>query len=358
MGSKADVMVVAVTQVETKAIIELITSVSDQESIPFTVNDRTYHDLGQVNGAKIVLTISEMGAAGLGGAQESVRKGIEALNPNSVFMVGIAFGMDKYKQAIGDILVSKQLRLYDLQRVGKNEIVLRGDKPHASTRLINYCNGANLYWTGEKVRMGSILTGNKLIDNIDYREQLKKHEPEAIGGEMEGQGLYVSCNDKKIDWILIKAICDWADGRKKNPNKSQNQKVAAKNAASFFLCVLLNSELKNNDLKSSEQETARAKLSISLRRDGPITVRFYIQNISDVDARHVEATFSKNQENEVTVSTKDFNMKFPKNILSAGNSFYVMANPRPISHECKVTLKWMNPDDSISTDVRYLSYQT
>ena len=31
---------------------------------------------------------------------------------------------------------------------------------------------------------------------------------------MEGTGLYVSGYDQKIDWIVIKAICDFADGNK------------------------------------------------------------------------------------------------------------------------------------------------
>ena len=36
------------------------------------------------------------------------------------------------------------------------------------------------------------MTGEKLVDNVDYRKQLQAFESEAIGGEMEGAGLYVS----------------------------------------------------------------------------------------------------------------------------------------------------------------------
>ena len=81
-------------------------------------------------------------------------------------------------------------------------------------------------WRGSPVRSGVILTGGKLLDNIDYREQLLKLEPEAIGGEMEGAGLYVSSHDKKVDWIVVKAICDWADGDKKKNKKARQQKAA------------------------------------------------------------------------------------------------------------------------------------
>ncbi len=47
----------------------------------------------------------------------------------------------------------------------------------------------------------------------------------------------VSCQDKKVDWILVKAICDWADGHKAKDKKARQQ-TAAHNAASFVLHAL------------------------------------------------------------------------------------------------------------------------
>jgi tetratricopeptide (TPR) repeat protein len=54
---------------------------------------------------------------------------------------------------------------------------------------------------------------------------------------MEGAGLYVACQDKKVDWILVKAICDWADGNKAH-DKAARQQTAATNAAKFVLHAL------------------------------------------------------------------------------------------------------------------------
>ncbi|KJV05995.1 hypothetical protein [Methylocucumis oryzae] len=49
-----------------------------------------------------------------------------------------------------------------------------------------------------KLEFGQILTGEKLVDNVDYRDNLKAiYAIEAIGGEMEGSGLYTSAHDKK-----------------------------------------------------------------------------------------------------------------------------------------------------------------
>jgi hypothetical protein len=54
---------------------------------------------------------------------------------------------------------------------------------------------------------------------------------------MEGTGLYVACENKKVDWILVKGICDWADGNKAQEKESR-QKTAADNAAMFVLYAL------------------------------------------------------------------------------------------------------------------------
>ncbi len=51
---------------------------------------------------------------------------------------------------------------------------------------------------------------------------------------MEGAGLYTASERKKVDWILVKAICDWADGRKDDTY----QQLAAENAVRFLVYVL------------------------------------------------------------------------------------------------------------------------
>jgi hypothetical protein len=107
-----------------------------------------------------------------------------------------------------------------------------------------------------KVCFGLILSGEKLVDNIDFRGQLREFEPEAIGGEMEGAGLYVACQDARVDWVLVKSICDWADGRK-DQSKDELQRNAAHNAASFVLHVLQMTPLKR---KGKQRESNSSTL--------------------------------------------------------------------------------------------------
>ena len=103
--------------------------------------------------------------------------------------------------------------------------------------LLNHLKSAELLWEGARVRFGLVLSGEKLVDNLDFRQQLKGFASEAIGGEMEGAGLYVACQDKKVDWMLVKGICDWADGHKAQ-DKDARQQTAAHNATAFVLHAL------------------------------------------------------------------------------------------------------------------------
>lgn len=231
-----DLVLVTVNAHESQAVHAAFREATGREAIPVPLKERLYHDLGSVNGTTVYHAISEMGAGGSGGMQQTVERVIGALKPGAVIAVGIAFGVNEEKQAIGDILVSKLLRLYDLQRVGtRGKIVLRGARPDASPRLMSHFRGfAQTKWGGARVRIGVLLTGDKLVDDVDYRDQLLEVESEAEGGEMEGAGLYASSYDNRVDWIVIKAICDWADGNK-CVEKAARQQLAARNAAEFVV---------------------------------------------------------------------------------------------------------------------------
>jgi len=234
---KADILIVTVTKVESRAVMKAFQEATGQSAKPEHIDSRTYHHLGTINRARVYMAVSEMGAGGLGASHQTVQKAISALQPSAVIMTGIAFGINEQKQPVGDILVSQQILLYELQRVGHNKIIPRGDKAHASARLINLFRSADLYWEENQVSFGLILTGEKLIDDMDFRDQLAQLAPEAIGGEMEGAGLYVACQDSYVDWILVKAVCDWADGNKA-VDKVERQQLAAQNAAKFVLFTL------------------------------------------------------------------------------------------------------------------------
>lgn len=243
---KADLLLVTATEVEARAVLNM-SSLHGSTFGQLHIEDNTYFDLGVIGGARIFMVQSEMGAGGPAGATLVVHEGIKALSPSAVIMIGIAFGLIPEKQRLGDILVARQLVGYELQKIeqgpdGEEIIRPRGDRVQASPRLLSRLRACIFDWQGPKVHFGLILSGDKLANHKNFRNKLLSIEPEAVGGEMEGTGVYAAAYRNKVDWILVKAICDWADGHKDDAYQQQ----AAENAVRFILYVLQQRGLAEN----------------------------------------------------------------------------------------------------------------
>lgn len=241
-NAQCDVLIVTAAHVETQALLARCKQETGQDFKRQFLGEGTYHDLHRIGGARIFLVQTEQGTVGPGAATLTVQEGIQLLAPSAVLLVGIAFGMQPDEQQLGDILVSRQLSTYEVQRIGQGpngEWIMRsrGDRPQVSPRLLGMIRSSLLDWQGPNVHLGLVLSGEKLIDNHDFREQLRQLEPEAVGGEMEGAGLYSAALRRRIDWVVMKAICDWADGEKVL-QKQQRQQTAAENAANFVVHML------------------------------------------------------------------------------------------------------------------------
>jgi nucleoside phosphorylase len=243
MNPTSDILIVTATSVESRAVLNTFRDSPDTATAILSERGLPYHDLGLLGGQHLLLVQSEMGTMGLGASLQTVQDAITCFRPSAVVMVGLAFGVSPAKLGIGDILVSKQIMFYEPQRVGsvdgESRLTFRGSKVDVSTRLLRHFRAAELYWDRKavKIEFGLILSGEKLIDNLEFRQRLLELEPEAIGGEMEGAGLYAACQKSAVDWILVKGICDFADGNKAT-NKARRQRTAASNAARFVLHVL------------------------------------------------------------------------------------------------------------------------
>src|SRR5712692_5052706 len=114
--NQADVLLVTATVVEARAVLTLIHQQGGTSKRLF-IKEREYFDLGEIGGTRTFLVQSERGMVGPGGATLVVYDAIKALSPRAVIMVGIAFGLRPGEQKLGDILVSRQLVGYEVQRV-------------------------------------------------------------------------------------------------------------------------------------------------------------------------------------------------------------------------------------------------
>jgi nucleoside phosphorylase/HEAT repeat protein len=237
----ADVVLLTAVEEELNAVLRLLKPFPGVQAIWQVSQDRETYYLGQFGRYRSVVTMCEMGASGPASAGLATNQAIQIWLPKAVIMVGFAFGASREGQKIGDVLVSSQVINYPKQRVGKR-IIYRGPRPESGVTLRNRFRNS-IGWLFESPggsrstrRLGPILSGEVLIDNLTYKKRLLKQFPDAIGGEMEGVGVYAAAERSGVEWIIVKAICDWADGRKDKVKR--HQPLAAAAAASLVHHVL------------------------------------------------------------------------------------------------------------------------
>jgi nucleoside phosphorylase len=256
-SEKTDILIVTVTDVERDAVYNCFKAETGKSGI----QKDAYMDLGFLGGSRVWMVVSGMGSSGSGGSTLTIKTAIDEKSPLVVIAVGIAFGNKDKEQQIGDILVSEIIVPYENQRIGAESIIPRGPRLPATPRLLQIAKMAELEWKqggNVPIHFGPILSGSKLVDNLEFRNHLFELAPEAIGGEMEGSGLSDVAYLEKRDWILIKSICDWADGNK-GEDKKKRQALAAENAARFTLFMLRKGIL---ELRTYATDYAVTKLDV------------------------------------------------------------------------------------------------
>ena len=209
-----DILFVVATSVEEDAVLERMDGGRGTIPKPMFVGSSTYY-LGEFAGLSAALTRCEPGSLDRDGSIIVVGEAIEHWRPRAVILVGIAFGTKPEKEKLGDVLVSKSVFSYEPQRVGAKETISRGVEYRSTPTLFNRFRELHRGWSadGAKVLLGTLLSGEKLVDNEALRAQLLLQRPEAIGGEMEGAGLCAAAERTRTEWIVVKAICDWGTGK-------------------------------------------------------------------------------------------------------------------------------------------------
>jgi nucleoside phosphorylase len=236
----ADVVLVTVNDVETAALVEALERAGHRGRSHFgPVN--SYWLYGPVGGATVAHVRSTMGSTGQGGSTLTAIDAIRDLKPAAIIGTGIAFGVDERSQPIGQVLVSERLTEYEKTRVGlttdgSDLTLARGPSSECSPRLLSRFRDAHLSDLGIDIRVGELISGEKLIDNPRFKVALLDRFPEAIGGEMEGAGVQAACGREGVEWLVVKAVCDYA--RQKNQDKEAKQRLAARTAATAVLTVL------------------------------------------------------------------------------------------------------------------------
>jgi nucleoside phosphorylase len=261
-----DFLIVTATDIELEKSIELLCPLQDKIIKTYSRSNTFYCGLYGLYTCAIVKT-NQMGAVLSGAALQTTTESIEAIKPKAVIMGGIALGKNSNKQKLGDILVSKSIILYEQARVNEGgKVDYRGPKIEASRFLINRLTQgiSHQYTFNDEVKSvnilgGPILTGEKLIDDPVFKTVLFEQFPDAIGGEMEAAAIYAACNNQSIPWIIVKSICDWADG-----NKNKTFQAEAGHIVFSFIHKSLNSSIAFRDIDISPYTVNKHSSEINL----------------------------------------------------------------------------------------------
>lgn len=208
-------------------------------------NDSAYYNVGSIGPHTVIHSkLSAQGFLKLGASLSSISLAINAYEPDAVILVGIAFGKDSNKQRIGDVLISREIVDCVSGKVTNGAFQPTGLIPESGEHLLKAFNSFAHSWRrtinnhSANYTIGRLLCVSGVIDDKELKNELFNREPNAIGGEMEGLGLYAACRGCGLsEWIIVKAICDWAEN-KDCPNKKKDQMTAAKSAVSLVKHIL------------------------------------------------------------------------------------------------------------------------
>jgi nucleoside phosphorylase len=240
LRGQINVLLVTVTRIETAALHNLLKPLPESKKIlRISKSALTYH-VGVLGNYRVCHVACKMGSVAAAGSLATTRQAIEDWTPKAIIMVGIAFGKDEEEQRIGDVLLSEHVLQYQSEKVTRmGDRQNRGSKPHCGATLLNIFESYHDDWqysitesASSTVLSGDLLSGEQLIDNKEHRDELLQRFPTAIGGEMEGIGLANAAGAKHKEWLVVKGICDFADGNK-GEDKTHRQQLAAGAAASL-----------------------------------------------------------------------------------------------------------------------------
>jgi nucleoside phosphorylase len=219
-----ELLLMTTTDIEARTVLSFLEPYRGDRIWRGTKDGVTFYG-GQFGKYPVAMVRSRMGSGGRHGSQQTLTSAITTAQPKGVIIIGIAFGMDRENQRLGDVLVSEAIQPYELSKItsDKDGLEVTEDRaiPFLSSRILSglfrdRVQDWKVQRTVTKVMCsepGLMLSGEKLVNKLEFRNNLRRRFSRAIGGEMEWHGAYAAC-DGRCEVILVKAICDWADGDK------------------------------------------------------------------------------------------------------------------------------------------------
>lgn len=201
----------------------------------------------------LYIAVVTQNAIGMASATSLTTRAILAMNPKLVVMTGICAGR-KDKVGLGDIIVADQVFDYT---AGKKYIDKFAPRPlsfSTDDAIRNYISAAVLNndsisdsilqsWRGNRfsrrisIYMKALASGTAVIDDEQTMISATAVQDNLYAIDMEGYGVALASTALRTRWIVIKAVQDFADG-KKGENEINVREFAAYASAALLRQIL------------------------------------------------------------------------------------------------------------------------
>lgn len=203
----------------------------------FHVSDLTIDILERDGGSERIGLVSVNRMGNVAAAIAAARL-LEVFDLDVVANIGLAAGVDKEKQALGDIIVAEKIRYYETGKLSTDKFDVAPEFSDLHSYFVealqtanpaNWPLGSSLGGLPRRVFFGTVASGEKVISNAKFVSTLLSQDRKIIGIEMESYGIAAAVYGRKEKLLLIRGISDFADEL-----KNDNARLSAMEGAIRF----------------------------------------------------------------------------------------------------------------------------
>jgi nucleoside phosphorylase len=260
--SGVDVVILTALPEEHDAVVRALGQGKDRSWRGYSLHE------ANVGGTNVIaLPIGGMGNAG---SAHAATLAIGIWNPAAILLVGITGGIrasDPDLQ-LGDVLVPEQIVGYEQGKHRETGLERRFQVQLPSWNLVQTARGLRPDdWAAQitesrpdgttgsvvpAVFFGPIMSGEKVVAAEDVTADLRRSWPKAVGIEMEGVGAALAAYRGGPEFLMVKAVSDYADTTKED----NWHPYAAEAAARFAVSVLQRCDYRGLRRRSQAQPAA------------------------------------------------------------------------------------------------------
>lgn len=240
LADHPQLLLVTNLDIETKVLLDLLQEQTTREAIPVHTPVVTYFDCGVIANARLIVFQNAFRGSHWHQELRNLLATEAALAPSAIILTGVAGGIGRHWQNIGDILVSSAV--IDLEP--GSELVSEGKHiiDHtcisfpSSQRLLQRINSYALGWTEAKVHIGKIMSGTPtlMLSRAGAADRVIEFDRTIIGLEIGARALH-GLPPQSTNWVVIKGVCDLGDSRKVFGEEKQ---IAMENVTRFLLHII------------------------------------------------------------------------------------------------------------------------